>query len=231
MKHIETSGETESKQIGNKSVVLCTGYALQELAGFALRWAATIGFALRVEPDKTLPAWPRQLRSYNPFVSSMLIWLMYTHVVFQCFSNVFHCVPFLDYLLPSVAISPSLLPLMHSISQSLWRISRMLKESAMPTSRPQRHSSDPWVVCFAERRLVVYHLAGDLNISKLFKIHHHRAMQLLGWHVFVCFYQSDVFVAAAKWYVLKAWYAYLSERRQRLRRFLEGAAQSLKPLA
>ena len=30
--------------------------------------------------------------------------------------------------------------------------------------------------------------------------------------------------------VLKAWYAYLSDRRQRLRSFLEGAAQSLLPL-
>ena len=131
----------------------------------------------------------------------------------------------------SVAISPSLLPLTHSISQSLWRISRMLKESAMPTSRPQRH------LCLLSRSMrvikwpmggvllcrlsVVYHLAGDLNYSK--SIITELCNSLLD-----MFLSKRIFVAAAKWYVLKAWYAYLSDRRQRLRSFLEGAAQSLK---
>jgi hypothetical protein len=67
----------------------------------------------------------------------------------------------------------------------------------------------------------VYHLAGELNYSK--SIITELCNSLLD-----MFLSKRIFVAAAKWYVLKAWYAYLSDRRQRLRSFLEGAAQSLK---
>ena len=116
------------------------------------------------------------------------------------------------------------------ISQSL-RLSRMLKESAMPTSRPQRSQltqlTHGWCLC---RNSSIT----PLEISTISTcIRNSSQSYVTLWLKYVDMFLSWQTSVAAKCYVLgvlKAWYAYLSDRRQRLRSFLEGAAQSLLPL-
>ena len=94
------------------------------------------------------------------------------------FFNAFQCVPFLDYLLPYRQVCGE--------SQGCWRNQQCQRAALSATyvywAGRCGSSSDPWVVCFAERRL--NRLSPRWRV-KLFKIHHHRAMQLLAWHVFV----------------------------------------------
>ena len=165
-KHIETSGETSRNKSETNRLCYASCYALQELAGFALRWAATIGFALRVEPDKTPPAWPR-LRSFCQQYAHL------THVYSCSISMFFNVFPMFFIVFPFLIICCHLLPYRQVCchwctaylsrcgeSQGCWRNQQCQRAALSATdvywAGRCGSSSDPWhpwVVCFAERRL------------------------------------------------------------------------------